>query len=184
MSFLVRAANARDTVGIVATVRAVYEEYGFSWDAEGYHADLYDVEALYWRKGHAFFVAESLIESGVVLGTVGLHLFPPIPLGGTTTEIDGKVRIAGCDCALERLYVEKVNRGQGIGTTLLEHAIAWSHERGLKRMEIWSDKRFEDAHKLYQNFGAKMIGERICDDPDESPEWGLSLSIREAYFGN
>jgi hypothetical protein len=44
-------------------------------------------------------------------------------------------------------------------------------------MEMWSDKRFEDAHRLYQKLGAEVVGERICHDPDQSPEWGLLLPV-------
>jgi hypothetical protein len=45
-------------------------------------------------------------------------------------------------------------------------------------MELWSDKRFEDAHRLYQKLGARVVGERICHDPDQSPEWGLAIDFK------
>jgi len=42
----VLATNA-DVEGIVRVVKAVYDEYGFTWDAEEYHADLYDPNQLH-----------------------------------------------------------------------------------------------------------------------------------------
>jgi hypothetical protein len=46
-----------------------------------------------------------------------------------------------------------------------------------RRLAIWSDKRFADAHRLYERFGARVVAERVGDDPDKSPEWGLVLGL-------
>lgn len=178
MSFFVRNATNRDTEAIVSIIRAVYHEYGFSWDEAGYHADLYDVEAHYWRAGHAFWVAQAL-EDDSVLGTCGLHLFPRImPSEEPLIDVQGLLRVPGADCSLERLYVDPARRKMGVGTTLFEHAIASAQDAGKRRMEIWSDKKLEGAHRMYQKFGAKVVGERICFDPDSSPEWGMVLDLR------
>lgn len=179
--FVVRNAAARDTEGIVHVIKTVYDEYGFSWDPDDYHADLYDVEGHYWREGHAFWVAETLDEQPRIVGTCALHLFPALPMGGGPTfEHEGFVRAAAADCSLERLYVLPETRGMGVGTALMQHTVNSALERGKRRMEIWSDKRFEAAHRLYQSFGAVVVGERICHDPDQSPEWGLILDLRAA----
>ena len=37
--------------------------------------------------------------------------------------------------------------------------------------------RFEDAHGLYRREGARVVGERVHDDPDSSHEWGLVLDL-------
>ncbi len=168
-------ASNQDTDGIVRVLRTVFEEYGFTWDGGNYMADIYDVEKHYLSLGNLFWVSEG--ENGIN-GTVGLELFPR--LEGEPGEIQvfgGRVRVGGCDCSLERLYVHPEARRQGIGTRLSQHCI--EHARGLGRaqMEMWSDKHFGDAHRLYKSLGAKVVGERICDDPDESPEWGLWLAL-------
>jgi hypothetical protein len=51
MGFQIRRATNADATEIVRVVRAVYDEYGFTWDAEEYHADLYDPETYYDRNG-------------------------------------------------------------------------------------------------------------------------------------
>jgi putative acetyltransferase len=137
-----------DSTAAAAVVKAVYDEYGFTWDELGYHADLQDVEAAY----AAFFVAEL---GGRIVGTAGLS----------------------DQGSLERLYVLPEARGAGVGSGLLRAVADEARQRGHVRLEIWSDKRFEDAHRLYQRHGARVVGERVHEDPDSSHEWGLVLEL-------
>jgi len=144
----IRPARREDSNAAAAVVRAVYDEYGFTWDEDGYHADLRDVELAY----AAFFVAEL---DGRIVGTAGLAA------GGS----------------LERLYVLPAARGAGAGSALLTAVADEARRRGHDRLEIWSDKRFEVAHRLYRRAGARVVGERVHDDPDSSHEWGLVLDL-------
>jgi GNAT superfamily N-acetyltransferase len=161
--------------GAIDVVKSVFDEYNFTWDPDGYHADLYDVPTHYLQNGDLFFVS---VQGDQVVGTVAIEFFEsPVPGAQGLQEVEGKQRLAGTDCALLRLYVRPEARGQGIGGALIETVKEKGAERGNKRMEIWSDKRFTDAHRLYQKLGARIIGDRICDDPDVSPEWGLILDL-------
>ena len=144
----IRQARATDSAAAARVVRTVYEEYGFTWDEYGYHADLRDVEAAY----AAFFVAEL---DGRIVGTAGLSEHG----------------------SLERLYVLPAARGAGAGSALFTAVADEARRRGHDRLEIWSDKRFEDAHRLYRREGARVVGERVHDDPDSSHEWGLVLEL-------
>jgi putative acetyltransferase len=144
----IRRAVTADSPAAAGVVRAVYDEFGFTWDEAGYHADLHDVEA-----SHAvFFVAE---VDGRIVGTAGL------------TDHG----------SLERLYVLPEARGSGAGSALLTAVAEEARRRGHDRIEIWSDKRFTDAHRLYERHGARVVGERVHDDPDSSHEWGLVLDL-------
>ena len=144
----VRPARTADSAAAAAVVKAVYDEYGFTWDELGYHRDLQDVEAAY----AAFFVAEL---DGRIVGTAGL-------------SEQGSV---------ERFYVLPDARGAGAGSALLAAVADEAKRRGYEQLEIWSDKRFADAHRLYQRHGARVVGERVHDDPDSSHEWGLVLEL-------
>jgi GNAT superfamily N-acetyltransferase len=172
----IRPARAGDEPAIVEVVRTVYDEYGFTWDAEGYHHDLYDIRGHYLDAGHGFWVAED--ASGRVIGTVALHRFERLPLGEALVLVEGQARVAAADCSLERLYVVPDARGSGVGHSLFSTTIEAAPREGRSRMEIWSDKRFEAAHRLYVRHGAEIVGDRICQDPDHSPEWGLRLDLR------
>lgn len=155
-------------------IRDVYDEWSFPWDPDDYHADLYDIPGSYLAEGHWFWVAET--EAGLV-GTAALvyhDLIPGTP--GDLIQLNGFIRIAGTDCSLERLYVRSSARGLGIGKSLMETTVHVARARN-SAMEIWSDKRFVQAHSLYARFGASVVGERICHDPEQSPEWGLILPL-------
>jgi putative acetyltransferase len=156
----VRRAGQADADGIAGVIRSVYDEHGFTWDAEGYHGDLRDAATHY---GGAFWIAE---VDGEIVGTIGLEL--------GAERVGG---LPGCDCSLERLYVLERARGQGAGSALLKAAIHEARAHGRRRLAIWSDKRFEDAHRLYERFGARVTAERVHDDPDDSHEWGLVLEL-------
>lgn len=167
----IRPAVRGDEEGVVRVIRSVFDEYGFTWEPEGYHADLYDLEAHYGGDSAGFWVLES---SGVIHGTVALHFFPPSDLA-----FDGVLdRLPGCDCDLERLYLSADSRGRGWGDALFLRSISEARARGCQQMEIWSDKRFSQAHKLYQKHGARLMRDRVLHtDPDKSEEWGLVLPL-------
>ena len=148
MGARIRRAVATDSRAAAAVVRAVYDEYGFTWDESGYHADLADVEGSY----AAFFVAEA---DGEIVGTAGL-------------TVHG---------SLERLYVLPTTRGKGVGSELLAAVVDEARRRGHARLEIWSDKLLVDAHRLYERHGARVVAERVNDDPDASREWGLVIDL-------
>jgi putative acetyltransferase len=171
----IRAAQNSDQPAIVQVISTVYAEYGFPWDEAGYNADLYDLEAHYFSPGHPLWVAE---VGGQVVGTGALELFETIPGEEPgLTQIEDLLHIPGADCGLSRVYLLPEFRGRGLGKALTLTAIQAAQKLGRKRMEIWSDKRLTTAHALYQRLGAKMYGERLCNDPENAPEWGLVLDL-------
>lgn len=178
MSYNLRIATQNDSPGVVAVIEAVYQEYGFTWEAEGYHADLYDLDTHYIKKGWPFWVAEDQ-ETGAIIGTVALEFFPaPIPgEPGQMVLLNGYEKLSGADCAVNRLYVHPGYRRGGTGIALMNVAIQEAKANGCHFLELWSDKRFEKAHQLYQKLGAQIVSERICHDPDQSPEFGLLLPL-------
>jgi putative acetyltransferase len=142
----------------IAVVRAVFDEYGFTWDADEYHRDLYTIDEHYLATGGGFWL---LVAAGRGLGTVA-----------ALDRGDGVVEG-------ERLYLRAERRGRGDGERLLRHVVDWSRRRGFRRFVGWSDKRFAEAHELYAKLGMARFGERICDDPDHSPEWGYELDLTD-----
>ena len=176
MSFTIRLATNADCADVVRVIRAVFDEYNFTWDEGDYHADLYDIESHYTAVGDDFYVA--VVDNSIV-GTVGLARFDKLPGElGSLGEFEGFVRVQGTDCSLERLYVHPEARRLGLGQALVAHVVKVAEQEGRTAMELWSDKKFVDAHRLYGKFGAQVIGERICHDPDQSPEWGLMIDLR------
>jgi len=175
MQLTIREATNDDIEDVVRVIRTVYDEYSFSWEEDGYHADLYDLEKAYRDAGDTFYIAEL---DGKIVGTAALELFARIEgEEGTIVPLKGYQRIAGIDCSIERLYVHPDGRRNGVGRALFDRVINDAKAKGRTTMEIWSDKKFVDAHRLYERMGAKVVGERLCDDPEQSPEWGLLLPL-------
>lgn len=186
MSVLVRRALGADSAEAAAVVETVFREYGFTWEAEGYCADLYDLEAHYLHENGAFWVAElsepvGNFPAGQIVGTGGLEVFSALPDSASgLIEMAGKVRAAGADCSLERLYVRPEVRRMGVGRALLAATVEEARKRGCQRMEIWSDVLLTMAHAMYERFGAERLGQRRLDDPDNSLEWGMRLELTVA----
>lgn len=144
--------------GIVSVIKSVYDEYRLTWDPEEYHRDLYTVRETYIETGGFFSV---LVLQNRVIGTVaGLD--------------------RGDEAELERLYLAKEHRGQGYGRLMTEHFLDWARSTDHRKAIAWSDKRFADAHGMYERMGFSIIGDRVLDDPDESPEWGFELRLDPA----
>jgi len=141
--------------GIATVIKCVYEEYGLTWDPEDYHRDLYTVQETYIDPG-GFFSA--LVHNDTVIGTVA----------GLDKGADGEI---------ERLYLLKRYRGRGYGRLMTEYFLEWARMKGHRRAIAWSDKNFTDAHQMYKRMGFSLIGDRVLDDPDESPEWGFTLNL-------
>lgn len=174
---VIRLVRAGDELGVAETVREVYDEYGFTWDPEGYHADLYDLSRFSSNSSGRFWVAE---DAGVIVGCAGISRFDLVPgSSGSIVSLEGELRVAGTDCDVVRMYVRPSSRGSGIGSKLMTEIVKSAQEWACHGLEIWSDKRFEAAHRLYQRFGAEVVGDRICDDPDESPEWGMWIPLSQ-----
>lgn len=170
----IRIATGADERAIQTLIRQVYDEFGFGWDPDGYHADIYNLES-HFALPNRFWVAE---EAGRIIGCIGVEVFDPLP--GEYKQIfdTGRLlRIGQADSELVRLYTYPEARGRGIGRQLAEVCIEHARHHGCRLMEIWSDFNLVDAHRLYTKLGAELIGERICAPPDEAPEHGFALEL-------
>jgi GNAT superfamily N-acetyltransferase len=95
-----------------------------------------------------------LLDGPRVVGCVGVTLHGPV-------------------CELHRLYLLSAYRGRGWGKRLLRAAMDFGRSAGCRRMIAWSDVVLTPAHELYRRTGFVQEGERICDDPDNSREYGF-----------
>jgi GNAT superfamily N-acetyltransferase len=171
---IIRRATRADEPGIQNVIRTCYELLDWGWFPDDYHKDLYEIDSHYHDKGNEFYVAE---QNGEIVGTAAVDFFPKLPGEVGTVQVDGFVRICGSDCSLERLYVLPSARRQGIGIALWQKTIDRAKAKGCRRMEIWSDKLLHEAHAMYENKGATRMGDRLCHDPSQSPEWGMAFDI-------
>ena len=153
---LIRPYQKGDDLHIRDVIHTVYDEYGFTWEADGYNSDTEDVQAHYIDQAGAFWVME---------------------LDGDIIATGGLMPISSDRCELWRLYLKAEHRGKGYGASLYKHILEFAKNQGYKEMEIWSDVKLTDAHRLYEKLGATYIGQRICNDPDKSTENGFMMAL-------
>jgi GNAT superfamily N-acetyltransferase len=75
---------------------------------------------------------------------------------------------------LERLYVNRRWRRQGLAAVLADLVENSAAEGGAREIELWSDSRFADAHRFYERHGYLRRG------PDR--ELGDLSQTREHHF--
>jgi GNAT superfamily N-acetyltransferase len=135
---VIRAARDEDAAGLIALVGACWAEYpGCVLDVDGEMPHLRRIAGAYAEWGGELFVAEQL---GEVVGSVGW--------------------VPGADGGIElrMLYVAATARRRGLGTRLAELVETAARERGAASLELWSDTRFLDAHRLYERLGYMRSG--------------------------
>jgi ribosomal protein S18 acetylase RimI-like enzyme len=87
------------------------------------------------------------------------------PLADTTWEI----------C---RVYVDPGRHGSGLGQALLDHAQRHAIAAGAKRLELWSDTRFDRAHRFYEKHAYVRFGPvRVLNDISNSLEFGYAKPV-------
>lgn len=149
-----KVRDARDSDGeqLAALIEACYGEYGGCvLDIDGEAPELRAIATHHAALGGRFWVAEN---DGRILGSVGI-----VPSGNGVFE-------------LTKLYVAKDARKMGIGKRLLSLAEVEAMSRGARAMELWSDTRFEDAHRLYERRGYVRGAEtRELHDKSSSVEY-------------
>jgi GNAT superfamily N-acetyltransferase len=126
--------------GVIALIGRVFAEYGFVWDPAAEVPDLLDFQEHYVAPRGAFFIVR---RGDRIVGSVGIE------------------RIDGDTAELHRLYLDPDLRGRGLGQTLVGEVITWCRARAVSRLVLWSDTRFEQAHRLYTRMGFHQSGERV-----------------------
>ena len=151
----IRAARDGDAAGLISLIEAVFLEYaGCVLDVGGEEPELLTIETCYRAGNGQFWGAE---REGCIVGSAGVRP------GSDARTLE-----------LKKLYVSRRLRRQGLGSRLMQLAEAELVERGRERMELWSDTRFEDAHRLYAGRGYRR-------SPATRALHDRSRSI-EAYF--
>jgi putative acetyltransferase len=131
---IVRDARDADAEGLIELIGAVFAEYpGCVLDVDGEIPELRAIRTAFEGWGGRFWVAEL---EGRIVGSVGL-----VPAQ------------AGRGAELRKLYVACECRRSGLGGALCARVEQEARARGAHFVELWSDTRFEDAHRLYEGRG-------------------------------
>lgn len=85
---------------------------------------------------------------------------------------------AGEGVELKSLYVGSRHRRQGFAAALVGVVERVARQRGASRVELWSDSRFTDAHRLYTRLGyRRQPRTRRLDDPSDTTEYAFHKQL-------
>lgn len=152
---LLRPVRPEDVPSILLLIDEVYAEYGCKLDAENEERHLLDPGSYFRADGGEFWVVE---EDETIRATVAVQLH------AEASE-------------LKSLYVHSSLRRQGWGRKLTELAMEHARASGKRRMFLWSDTRFADAHRLYRSLGFLDCGYRELNDSNNSKEYGFEMQL-------
>jgi GNAT superfamily N-acetyltransferase len=127
---VIRPGRDADADALISLIGACWGEYpGVLLDVDGEMPELRALASYYTGKGGALWVAEA---DGVVVGMIAT-----MPHAAGTWEI----------C---RVYVLPSWHGGGLGHRLLDQAEAHAGAAGATQLILWSDTRFDRAHRFYE----------------------------------
>lgn len=136
---LVRRARDSDAAGLIELIGACFAEYeNCVLDVDGEIPELRRIASWADSLDGRFWVAE---RARVVVGSCGV-----------TPAAEGN------GMELRKLYVAAASRRRGLGAYLSSLVEEEAQRRGANFVELWSDTRFLDAHRLYERLGYARTG--------------------------
>jgi putative acetyltransferase len=135
---VLRHARDDDAEAIIALVSQVWSEYpGKTLVAAADMPELLRPASAYERGGGQFWVVEAAqFPEDRIVGTIAL----------TPSAEAGVVE-------LQKLYVARDMRRNGLGSFLCSLVEREARERGAHAIELWSDVKLLDAHRRYERLG-------------------------------
>jgi GNAT superfamily N-acetyltransferase len=156
--WLIRTGRDSDGPAVIALIWACWSAYpGVRMDVDLEMPELHALASYYTDHGGALWIAEA---DGAVAGVIAVR-----PIGGTAWEI----------C---RVYVDPNRHGSGLGHALLDQAERHAIAAGAARLVLWSDTRFERAHRFYEKRSYVRSGPvRVLEDISNSLEYGYAKPV-------
>lgn len=130
----IRDARDDDSWDLIGLIAACWAEYpGCILDVQGEEPWLLRPASAYQDEGGRLWVAEM---DGRVVASVALR-------PGAEPGL----------IALKSLYVARAARRRGLGAQLVALVEESARRRNAAAIELWTDTRFDDAHRLYERLG-------------------------------
>lgn len=79
---------------------------------------------------------------------------------------------------LSRVYLRVGVRGLGLGRWMSEQMLHIARRQGFGSIHLWTDTRFEDAHRMYRKLGFDFTGDiRSLHDINQTFEWKMVVRL-------
>jgi GNAT superfamily N-acetyltransferase len=154
----IRPGRDVDADGFITLISACWSEYpGIVLDVDGEAPELRALASYYADKGGALWAAEA---DGRIVGMIGA-----VPHSDSAWEI-------------VRLYMLPPYRGTDLAPRLLAIAEAHARTASATRLVLWSDTRFDRAHRFYEKHSYVRHGPiRVLHDISNSLEFGYAKPV-------
>ena len=158
MTARLRSGLDGDAAGFITLIAGCWAEYpGCIMDLDGEVPELHTLASYYAAQGGALWAGEA---GGEIVGMVATR-----PLGKGAWEI----------C---KMYVARAQRGGGLAQALLEAAESHARAAGGTTMKLWSDTRFDRAHRFYEKHSYVRSGPiRALNDVSNSIEFAYAKPL-------
>ncbi len=155
---LIRVGRDADADGFIAVIIACWGEYpSIKIDIDAELPELRALASYYTGKGGALWAAEAEGRVVAMIGTV--------PRSDSAWEI-------------VRLYMLQSYRGTDLAPRLLRIAEAHARTAGATRVVLWSDTRFDRAHRFYEKHSYVRRGPiGVLHDISNSLEFGYAKPV-------
>lgn len=162
----IRHGRDGDAAQIIALIGACWALYpGVHMDVDAEMPELRALATYYARTGGALWVAE---EQGAVVGMAAVRPHDDEECTTGTPEV----------WELCRVYVHPSRHGGGLAHRLLETAEAHAIAAGAQRIVLWSDTRFDRAHRFYEKHSYVRCGPiRVLHDMSHSLEFAYAKPV-------
>ncbi|MBL8745605.1 MAG: GNAT family N-acetyltransferase [Phycisphaerae bacterium] len=142
-------------------IRCCYAEYGLTLNLQDEcERHLADPINYFRAQGGDLWVLPDQEGAVRASGALYLHRHQPAPIA-----------------ELKCMYVDPSLRRRGIGRSITEHILNAARLAGCNTIELWSDTRFEAAHRMYEASGFERFGRRDIADSNNSSEWGYRRTL-------
>ncbi len=155
---MIRPGRDTDAAGFIALIGTCWSMYpGVKLDVDGEEPHLRALATYYAEQGGAVWASE---RDGAIVGMIATR-----PLDGGMWEI----------C---KVYVSPDLHGSGLGHALLDTAEAHAIAAGATRLVLWSDTRFDRAHRFYEKRSYVRSGPiRVLHDISNSLEFAYAKPV-------
>jgi GNAT superfamily N-acetyltransferase len=167
MTLRIRPGRDTDADQLIAVIGACWALYpGIRMDVEGEDSELLALATYYASAGGVLWVAE---DGGVIVGMAATR-----PSAGAP----GDATLQSPAWEICRVYVHPSRHGTGVGHTLLDSAEAHAVAARAARLLLWSDTRFDRAHRFYEKRSYVRAGPiRVRQDISHSLEFAYAKPV-------
>lgn len=172
MPTTIRPGRDSDADALIALISACWGMYpGIRMDVDGEMPELHALASYYAKAGGASWVAE---DGGAVLGMAAVRPHD----SGAQPGAGHRAPRQSSGWELCRVYVHPSQHGSGLGHALVDDAEAHAIAAGATRLMLWSDTRFDRAHRFYEKRSYVRAGPiRVLQDISNSLEFAYAKPV-------